>query len=78
MKGAANKKARSGCFGLGFSVFRARPWNDVVADIHRGEDILSRYNVDVLLVDPQRMPDNAVNFPGKNPAIGNFVTVGPT
>ena len=51
-------------------VFRARPWNDVAADIHRGEDILSRYNVDVLLVDPQRMPDNAVNFPGKNPALG--------
>lgn len=51
-------------------VLRARPWNDVAADIQRGEAILARYNVDVLLVDPQRMPDNAVNFPGKNPELG--------
>ena len=51
-------------------VFRARPLNDVAADIHRGEEILARYKVDVLLVDPQRMPDNAVNFPGKNPVLG--------
>ncbi len=51
-------------------VLRARPWNDIAADIQRGEAILTRYNVDVLLVDPQRLPDNAVNFPGKNPALG--------
>lgn len=51
-------------------VLRARPWNDVATDIHRGQDILARYNVDVLLVDPQRMPDDAVNFPGKNPILG--------
>ena len=51
-------------------VLRARPWNDVVADIHRGQDILARYNIDVLLVDPQRMPEDAVNFPGKNPILG--------
>lgn len=51
-------------------VLRARPWNEVTADIHRGQDILARYNIDVLLVDPQRMPDDAVNFPGRNPALG--------
>lgn len=51
-------------------VLRARPWNDIAADIQRGEAILTRYNVDVLLVDPQRLPDNAVNFPGKNPVLG--------
>ena len=51
-------------------VFRARPLNDLAADIHRGEEILARHRVDVLLVDPQRMPDNAVNFPGKNPVLG--------
>lgn len=50
-------------------VLRARPWNDIAADIQRGEAILAKYNVDVLLIDPQRMPDNAVNFPGKNPAL---------
>ncbi|CAN5400919.1 hypothetical protein BH10PSE1_BH10PSE1_21730 [soil metagenome] len=50
-------------------VLRARPWNDIAADIQRGEAILARYNVDVLLVDPQRLPDNAVNFPGKNPVL---------
>jgi acyl-CoA thioesterase-1 len=51
-------------------VLRARPWNDIAADIQRGESILARYNVDVLLIDPQRMPENAVNFPGKNPILG--------
>jgi acyl-CoA thioesterase-1 len=51
-------------------VLRARPWNDVATDIHRGQDILARYNIDVLLVDPQRMPEDAVNFPGKNPVLG--------
>lgn len=50
-------------------VLRARPWNDIMADIQRGEAILARYNVDVLLVDPQRLPENAVNFPGRNPQL---------
>lgn len=50
-------------------VLRARPWNDIAADIARGEAILARYNVDVLLIDPQKMPDDAVNFPGKNPLL---------
>ena len=51
-------------------VLRARPWNDVAADLQRGEQILSRANVDVLLVDPQRLPENGVNFRGKNAELG--------
>lgn len=51
-------------------VLRARPWNDVAADLQRGEQILSRANVDVLLVDPQRLPENGVNFRGKNTELG--------
>lgn len=39
-------------------VLRARPWGDVVADIQRGEAILNRAEVDVLLVDPQRLADD--------------------
>jgi acyl-CoA thioesterase-1 len=51
-------------------VLRARPWNDVAADLQRGEAILSAANVDVLLVDPQRLPENGVNFRGKNTELG--------
>ena len=51
-------------------VLRARPWNDVAADLQRGEQILTRANVDVLLVDPQRLPENGVNFRGKNTELG--------
>jgi acyl-CoA thioesterase-1 len=51
-------------------VLRARPWNDVAADLQRGEAILSAAHVDVLLVDPQRLPENGVNFRGKNVELG--------
>ncbi len=47
-------------------VLRARPWNDVMVDIKRGQAILDAANVDVLLIDPQRLPEDGVNFRGKN------------
>ena len=51
-------------------VLRARPWNDVMADIARGQAILDAANVDVLLIDPQRLPEDGVNFRGKNTELG--------
>lgn len=47
-------------------VLRARPWGDVMADITRGQAILDAANVDVILIDPQRLPEDGVNFRGKN------------
>ena len=47
-------------------VLRARPWNDVMVDITRGQAILDAANVDVILIDPQRLPEDGVNFRGKN------------
>lgn len=53
-------------------VLRNRPMDDFFADFRRGEGILDRAGVDVLLVDPQRLPDDArdPNFQGRNPAMG--------
>lgn len=51
-------------------VLRARPWNDVMGDIARGQAILDAANVDVLLIDPQRLPEDGVNFRGKNTELG--------
>lgn len=51
-------------------VLRDRPWNEVAADIARGEAILAAAKVDVLLVDPQRLPEDGVNFRGKNVELG--------
>lgn len=53
-------------------VLRDRPMDDFFADFRRGEDILDRAGVDVLLVDPQRLPDGTDNpsFRGRNPALG--------
>jgi acyl-CoA thioesterase I len=53
-------------------VMRARPWNDVAVDLQRGEDILARANVDVLLIDPQRLPPDEINVNtrGRNDALG--------
>lgn len=55
-------------------VLRNRPMDDVFADFRRGERILDRADVDVLLVDPQRLPDDArdPNFQGRNPAMGEI------
>ena len=53
-------------------VLRDRPMDDFFADFRRGEDVLDRAGVDVLLVDPQRLPEGTVNpsFRGRNPALG--------
>lgn len=42
-------------------VLRSRPIKDIMADFRRGETILDRASVDVLLVDPQRVPDTPGN-----------------
>ena len=55
-------------------VLRDRPMDDVFADFRRGEGILDRAGVDVLLVDPQRLPEGTTNpsFKGRNPALGEI------
>lgn len=52
-------------------VLRDRPTADVVADFRRGADWLDRAGVDVLLIDPQRLPEDTDNpgFRGRNPAL---------
>ncbi|RZJ02502.1 MAG: SGNH/GDSL hydrolase family protein [Brevundimonas sp.] len=52
-------------------VLRDRPLADVLADFHRGADILNRLGVDVLLIDPQRLPDETMdmNFKARNPGL---------
>lgn len=53
-------------------VLRDRPMDDFFADFRRGEGVLDRADVDVLLVDPQRLPEVTTNpaFRGRNPALG--------
>lgn len=53
-------------------VLRDRPMDDFFADFRRGEAVLDRAGVDVLLVDPQRLPEGTANpaFRGRNPALG--------
>lgn len=53
-------------------VLRDRPLDDVFADFRRGEAILDRAGVDVLLIDPQRLPEGTANpsYRGRNPALG--------
>jgi lysophospholipase L1-like esterase len=55
-------------------VLRDRPGDDVFADFRRGEAILDAAGVDVLLVDPQRLPEATPNpaFRGRNPALGEM------
>ncbi|HYD28009.1 SGNH/GDSL hydrolase family protein [Brevundimonas sp.] len=55
-------------------VLRDRPLDDVFADFRRGEGILDEAGVDVLLVDPQRLPEGTTNpsFRGRNPALGDM------
>ncbi len=52
-------------------VLRNRPMDDVFADLRRGQDVLDRAGVDVLLIDPQRLPEASANpnFRGRNPAL---------
>ncbi|MDY6925184.1 MAG: SGNH/GDSL hydrolase family protein [Pseudomonadota bacterium] len=55
-------------------VLRDRPMDDIFADFRRGEAILDRAGVDVLLIDPQRLPEGTTNpsFRGRNPALGEM------
>lgn len=55
-------------------MLRDRPMDDVFADFRRGQDILDRADVDVLLIDPQRLPEGTTNaaFRGRNPALGEM------
>ncbi|QDH72921.1 SGNH/GDSL hydrolase family protein [Brevundimonas sp. M20] len=55
-------------------VLRDRMVDDVFADFHRGEAVLQAADVDVLLIDPQRLPETTTNasFRGRNPALGDM------
>jgi len=55
-------------------VLRDRMFDDVFADFHRGEAVLQAADVDVLLIDPQRLPEETANagFRGRNPALGDM------
>jgi lysophospholipase L1-like esterase len=55
-------------------VLRDRSTDDVFADFRRGEAVLDRAAVEVLLIDPQRLPDGTTNpeFRGRNPALGEM------
>jgi len=55
-------------------VLRDRPMDDFFADFRRGEAVLDRAGVDVLLIDPQRLPEATPNpaFRGRNPALGEI------
>ncbi|CAN7143633.1 SGNH/GDSL hydrolase family protein [Brevundimonas sp. LjRoot202] len=55
-------------------MLRDRPMDAVFADFRRGEAVLDRAGVDVLLVDPQRLPEGTTNpsFQGRNPALGEM------
>jgi len=55
-------------------VLRDRPMDDVFADFRRGEAVLDAAGVDVLLVDPQRLPEETDNpsFRGRNPALAEM------
>ncbi|MBI2262094.1 MAG: SGNH/GDSL hydrolase family protein [Caulobacterales bacterium] len=55
-------------------MLRDRPMDAVFADFRRGEAVLDRAGVDVLLVDPQRLPEGTTNpsFRGRNPALGEM------
>lgn len=55
-------------------VLRDRPLDDFFIDFRRGQAVLDAADVDVVLIDPQRLPDNATNsaFHGKNPALAEI------
>lgn len=55
-------------------VLRDRPLDDFFADFRRGQQTLNAAGVDVVLIDPQRLPDNAQNpaFRGRNPALSEI------
>lgn len=55
-------------------ILRDRDMDDIFADFRRGGAVLDRAGVDVLLVDPQRLPEATSNpaFRGRNPALGEM------
>ena len=55
-------------------VLRDRSTDDVFADFRLGQAVLDRAAVEVLLIDPQRLPDGTTNpsFRGRNPALGEM------
>lgn len=55
-------------------VLRDRPMDDIFADFRRGEALLDAAGVEVLLIDPQRLPEGTANanFRGRNPALGEM------
>lgn len=55
-------------------MLRDRPMDHVFADFRRGEAVLDRAGVEVLLIDPQRLPEGTTNpsFRGRNPALGEM------
>lgn len=58
-------------------VLRDLPTDEVVADFRRGADWLDRAGVDVMLIDPQRLPEETDNpsFRGRNPALAQMSAV---
>jgi len=55
-------------------VLHDRAMDDVFADFRRGQAVLDAAGVDVLLADPQRLPENTSNpsFRGRNPALAEM------
>jgi acyl-CoA thioesterase-1 len=52
-------------------ILRDRPMDDIFEDFRMGEKVLDAAEVDVLLIDPQRLPEGTSNpsFQGRNPAL---------
>ena len=52
-------------------ILRSRSMDDIFADFRRGQVLLNDADVDVLLIDPQRLPEDTTNdgFKGKNPPL---------
>lgn len=55
-------------------VLRDRPMDDIFADFRAGQGVLNATQTDVLLIDPQRLPETTMNpaFRGRNPALGEM------
>ena len=55
-------------------ILRDRPMDDIFADFRAGEAVLDQAGVDVLLIDPQRLPAATTNpgFRGRNPALAEM------
>lgn len=55
-------------------ILRDRPMDDIFTDFRRGEAVLDAADVDVLLIDPQRLPETTANenFKGRNPALAEM------